>query len=77
MTNGKAFMTIGGFAKVAGVGVETIRFYLRKGLLREPPRPPLWRGRRRKDAVHQVGAAAGFHAAGGLPSVASGRRHAL
>lgn len=40
MTNVKASMTIGGFAKAAGVGVETIRFYQRTGLLREPPRPP-------------------------------------
>ncbi|OBS08678.1 Hg(II)-responsive transcriptional regulator [Acidihalobacter prosperus] len=33
-------LTIGGFAQAAGVGVETIRFYQRKGLLPEPPRPP-------------------------------------
>jgi len=31
-------MTIGKLAKRAGVGVETIRFYERKGLLPEPPR---------------------------------------
>ena len=31
-------LTIGGVAKRAGVGVETIRFYERKGLLEEPPR---------------------------------------
>jgi DNA-binding transcriptional MerR regulator len=29
-------MTIGTLAKTAGVGVETIRFYERKGLLRQP-----------------------------------------
>ena len=29
-------LTIGGFAKAAGVNVETIRFYQRKGLLLEP-----------------------------------------
>lgn len=29
-------MTIGKLAKLAGVGVETIRFYQRKALLREP-----------------------------------------
>ena len=31
-------LTIGGVAKRAGVGVETIRFYERKGLVEEPPR---------------------------------------
>jgi MerR family mercuric resistance operon transcriptional regulator len=32
-------LTIGAFAQAAGVNVETIRFYQRKGLLREPDRP--------------------------------------
>ncbi|BDB29189.1 Hg(II)-responsive transcriptional regulator (plasmid) [Cupriavidus sp. P-10] len=32
-------MTIGAFAKAAGVNVETIRFYQRKGLLPEPDKP--------------------------------------
>lgn len=32
-------VTIGAFAKAAGVGVETIRFYQRKGLLLEPSKP--------------------------------------
>ncbi|WP_455380070.1 Hg(II)-responsive transcriptional regulator [Acidihalobacter prosperus] len=32
-------LTIGRLAKVIGVNVETIRFYQRKGLLREPVRP--------------------------------------
>lgn len=32
-------LTIGVFAKVAGVNVETIRFYQRRGLLPEPDRP--------------------------------------
>lgn len=31
-------MTIGRLANGAGVGVETIRFYQRRGLLAEPPR---------------------------------------
>lgn len=30
---------IGGLAKAAGVGVETIRYYQRRGLLPEPARP--------------------------------------
>ena len=31
--------TIGALAKTAGVGVETVRYYQRRGLLPEPPRP--------------------------------------
>lgn len=31
--------TIGALAQAAGVNVETVRFYQRKGLLREPSRP--------------------------------------
>lgn len=33
-----ANLTIGTLAKAAGVGVETVRFYQRRGLLAEPPR---------------------------------------
>lgn len=32
-------LTVGAFASAAGVSVETIRFYQRKGLLPEPDRP--------------------------------------
>jgi MerR family transcriptional regulator, mercuric resistance operon regulatory protein len=32
--------TIGGLAKASGVGVETVRYYQRRGLLPEPARPP-------------------------------------
>ena len=32
-------LTIGGLAEAAGVNVETIRFYQRKGLVQEPDRP--------------------------------------
>jgi len=32
--------TIGGLARAAGVGVETVRYYQRRGLLQEPARPP-------------------------------------
>ena len=31
-------LTIGALARAAGVGVETVRFYERKGLLAPPPR---------------------------------------
>ncbi len=33
-------LTIGQLAKSAGVGVETIRYYQREGLIVEPPKPP-------------------------------------
>ena len=36
----KSSDTIGALAKAAGVGVETVRYYQRRGLLPEPPRPP-------------------------------------
>lgn len=39
MENAQTGLTIGTFAKAAGVNVETIRFYQRKRLLREPVRP--------------------------------------
>jgi MerR family copper efflux transcriptional regulator len=35
-----ASLTIGQLAQRAGVGVETIRFYEREGLISEPPRRP-------------------------------------
>ena len=35
----KSADTIGGLAKAAGVGVETVRYYQRRGLLPEPARP--------------------------------------
>lgn len=31
-------LTIGKVAKAAGIGIETVRFYERKGLIEEPPR---------------------------------------
>jgi MerR family mercuric resistance operon transcriptional regulator len=39
MENDSENLTIGAFARAAGVNVETIRFYQRKGLLPEPGRP--------------------------------------
>ena len=32
-------MTIGQLAKCAGVGVETVRYYQKRGLINEPPKP--------------------------------------
>ncbi|MDN7125503.1 Hg(II)-responsive transcriptional regulator [Pseudidiomarina terrestris] len=39
MDNKPESVTIGGLAKAAGVNVETIRYYQRRGLLNEPVRP--------------------------------------
>src|SRR5258707_3833893 len=39
MENNLKNLTIGAFAEAAGVNVETIRFYQRKGLLPEPNKP--------------------------------------
>jgi MerR family mercuric resistance operon transcriptional regulator len=39
MSNDLDNLSIGAFAEAAGVNVETIRFYQRKGLLPEPQRP--------------------------------------
>lgn len=47
-------MTIGAFAKTCAVGVETVRYYQRRGLLSEPERGP---GRTRRygaDAVARL-----------------------
>lgn len=40
MNHQEKTLTIGRLAASVGVNVETIRFYQRRGLLREPPRPP-------------------------------------
>ncbi|RTR06468.1 Hg(II)-responsive transcriptional regulator [Halomonas nitroreducens] len=39
MRENRKTLTIGGLAKAAGVHVETIRYYQRRGLLRVPERP--------------------------------------
>lgn len=39
MQNKSNTMTIGGLAKAADVHIETIRYYQRRGLLKEPDRP--------------------------------------
>ncbi|MES2633599.1 MAG: Hg(II)-responsive transcriptional regulator [Pseudomonadota bacterium] len=49
MNRTKDNLAIGEFAAQAGVGVETIRFYQRKGLLPEPPK--------RAGAIRRYGAA--------------------
>ena len=42
-------LTIGLLARAAEVNIETIRYYQRRGLLEQPPKPP--RGRRRYSGV--------------------------
>lgn len=47
-------LTIGKLAKLSGIGIETIRFYERNGLLKEPPRRPSGYREYPEDAVRQV-----------------------
>lgn len=47
-------MTIGQVAKAAGVGVETVRFYERVGLIPDPPRRPSGYREYPPDAVHRI-----------------------
>ena len=39
LSHARSGLTIGDLAKAAGVNLETIRFYQRKGLMPEPERP--------------------------------------
>lgn len=52
---GAAMTTISGLARAAGVGVETVRYYQRRGLLPTPERPP---GGTRDGGVRRYGAEA-------------------
>jgi Hg(II)-responsive transcriptional regulator len=52
MPAGETTMTIGTLARAAGVHVETIRFYQRKGLMPEPDRP---RGSIRRYGARDLG----------------------
>ncbi len=49
-----AGMTIGRLAKAAGVGVETVRYYQRRGLLSSPVRPPLGFRRYGSDVLERL-----------------------
>ena len=49
-----ATLTIGALAQAAGVGVETVRFYERTGLLPEPPRTPAGYRQYPRDTVDLV-----------------------
>jgi len=48
-------MTIGRLAKAAGVNVETVRYYQRRGLLREPNKPPGGHRRYSPAILRQIG----------------------
>lgn len=48
-------MTIGEVAHAAGVGIETIRYYERTGLLESPPRTPSGYRQFPPDAVNRLG----------------------
>ena len=54
MTEPAATLTIGGFAEAGGVGVEAVRYYQRRGLLIEPPRPPGQARRYGDSDVHRL-----------------------
>ncbi len=64
MENNLENLTIGVFAKAAGVNVETIRFYQRKGFARAGQalwqHSPLWRGGRDTGAIREIGPAVGL-----------------
>lgn len=47
-------MTIGRVAKLAGVGIETIRFYEREGLIQKPPRRASGYRQYPADTVYQL-----------------------
>lgn len=49
-------MTIGAVARAAGVGVETIRYYERSGLLAPPPRSPAGYRRYPPETVNRIAA---------------------
>ena len=48
-------MTIGRLAKAAGVNVETVRYYQRRGLISEPRKPPGGHRRYPDDALRRIG----------------------
>ncbi|MFQ5747029.1 MAG: MerR family DNA-binding protein [Gemmatimonadota bacterium] len=48
-------LTIGRLAAEAGVSVETVRFYERRGLIRRPPRPASGYRRYGEDVVRRLG----------------------
>ena len=50
-----ATLTIGKLARAAGVGVETVRFYERVGLLEPPPRTPAGYRQYAPEAVDRLG----------------------
>ena len=54
MAPGDSALTIGKLANATGVGVETIRFYEREGLLPKPPRRPSGYRQYPPDAVARV-----------------------
>jgi MerR family transcriptional regulator, copper efflux regulator len=51
---GMKALTIGKAAREAGVGVETIRFYERQGLIEQPPRPHRGVRRYSDEAVSRI-----------------------
>lgn len=54
MTAVKTTMTISSVARAADVNIETIRYYQRRGLLKEPPKPAHGYRQYQQDAVNRV-----------------------
>lgn len=54
MTGNTAGYTIGALARAGGVGVETVRYYQRRGLLPQPPKPARVAGAYRRYPVAAV-----------------------
>ena len=53
-TGAEEVLTIGRLAAAAGVGVETVRFYERKGLVRQPEKPMFGHRRYPADTVARI-----------------------
>lgn len=47
-------MTIGQVARFAGVNLQTVRFYQRRGLIEQPPKPPFDYRRYDSEAVDRI-----------------------
>ncbi|CAN0289667.1 unnamed protein product, partial [Chrysoparadoxa australica] len=49
-----AGMTVGTVARRAGVNLQTVRYYQRRGLIEQPPKPPSGYRRYDSDAVERI-----------------------
>ncbi len=54
MSKKREWLTIGRLAQAAGVGVETVRYYQRIGLVKKPPKPLQGVRRYPPDTAHRI-----------------------